>query len=423
MNHETTHLPYGLRVVTVPLKERKSVSIGLWASAGARDEEPKINGISHFLEHLVFKGTPTRTANDIKESVEGVGGSFNAFTSEECTCYLAKAASRHFEGVFDVLSDMVLNASLKQADIDKERTVIMEEIKMTQDQPANHVEEILADLMWPGHALGRPITGTLESVAALTRDELVNYRDAHYNPAYLTVVAAGAIDHKTLLTAAQSRFAARPGSREKIMHPHKSTQGAPQIRTHQKKTEQTHLALGIRGLPKEHPDEFALDLLSIILGGNMSSRLFNEVREERGLAYDIGSSVRKYNETGAFVVSAGVDPHKFGEALTVIVGELRKIATFPIENAELARAKEFFVGQMELGLENSMNNMLWAGESILALGRCQSPDEVAEKIMKVTPGDVGRVARALFLPGAMSLAAVGPLEANNETEALKALAG
>ncbi len=416
MNVEISTLSNGIRALAVPMKERRSVSIGIWVHTGGRDEEPRLSGVSHFLEHIVFKGTKKRTANQIKESVEGSGGSLNAFTSEECTCFLAKASSRQFETVFDVLADMVLDASITEADLEKERTVIIEEIKMTQDQPSQYAEEILAEIMWPGHALGRALTGTVETVTGLTRKDLVDYRDSFYNPGLITVVAAGDVTSKQLLEISERAFA---GSRKKTTRElglFRESSPKSLLRVVRKPIEQTHVALGLRTFAKEHPDEHALDVLSTILGGNMSSRLFNEVREERGLAYDIGTSVRKYHETGAFVVSAGIDAKKIREALEVILAELRRIAKEPPSADELRRAKEFTTGQLDLSLENTMNGMLWAGESMVSLGRCRAPEEVFAGIEKVTPDDVRRVAASLFEGKPLDMAVVGPVSESVERE-------
>jgi predicted Zn-dependent peptidase len=421
MNYEIKTLPNGLRIIAAPMKERLSVSIGIWVNVGGRDESPKLSGVSHFLEHIVFKGTATRSANDIKESVEGVGGSFNAFTSEECTCFLAKVASRHFENVFDVLADMTLNASMKPDDVEKERQVIIEEIKMTQDQPSHYVEEILAEEMWPGHALGRALTGTIETVTALTREEIVGYRDTHYHPGLITVVASGDVDMKRLVAAAEKRFGPARSAVRSPLGLYRHAPAPPHCRLVPKDTEQTHLALGMHAFGKEHPDEFPLEILSVLLGGNMSSRLFNEVREERGLAYDIGCSVRKYHETGAFVVSAGVDNHKAIEAVEVILCELKRTAREPVGEAELRRSKEFYLGQMDLGLENSMNTMLWAGESVMSLGRVRAPQEVAAAVEKVTAEDLRRVAETIFKTEALTLAVVGPSRGSLERDLAKHL--
>jgi predicted Zn-dependent peptidase len=391
MKTEIGTLPNGIRTIAVPMKERRSVSIGIWVHVGGRDEEPRLNGVSHFLEHIVFKGTKTRTANQIKETVEGSGGSLN-------------------------------DAAIADADVEKERQVIIEEIKMTQDQPAQHAEEILAEIMWPGHALGRPLTGTVETVSAFTRQDLVDYRDAHYNPGLVTVVAAGDVDAKRLADASARAFANVRKPASKSLGLFGGPQGKSTVRVFRKPTEQTHLALGLRTFGKEHADEYALDILATILGGNMSSRLFNEVREERGLCYDIGASVRKYHETGGFVVSAGVDAKKLREALEVTLAELRKIAAAAPGADELRRAKEFAVCQLDLSLENTMNAMLWAGESMVSLGRVRAPEEVFAAVERVSAEDVSRVAAGLFRGKPLDLAVVGPVADGAERELSELLA-
>ena len=382
--------------------------MGIWVHVGSRNETEGVYGVSHFLEHLVFKGTSSRTAAQIRESIEGVGGSMNAFTSEECTCFLAKTTSRNFESVFNTLSDMVLDASLDPKDIEKERTVILEEIKMTQDQPSQLVEEVLSEIVWPGHVLGRPIAGTHESVSGLTREKIKNYRDDYYAPHYITVAAAGDMDQKRLATAAANHFSAKKSKKDKRSTLFEQSQSRPALRFYSKETEQTHLALSLHAPAKDHPDEYAVDVLNVILGGNMSSRLFNEVREERGLAYDIGSSVRRYQETGAFIVSAGVDHKKSKDALAVILAELERITREPVKEDELNRAKEFYLGQFELGLENSMSQMLWNGENLMTLGALRDPEEIVRKIRRVTPEDLIRVASGIFKTSSLNLAMVGP---------------
>ncbi|MBI4353472.1 MAG: insulinase family protein [Candidatus Omnitrophica bacterium] len=407
---ELSALPNGIRVVTAPLKERKSAALGLWVHTGGRDEEPSKSGISHFLEHLVFKGTKTRSADQIKEAVEGVGGSLNAFTSEEYTCFLAKSSQEYFEKVFGVLSDMVLNAALRKRDLEKERTVIMEEIKMTQDQPSQYVDELLTELLWPGHALGRPLAGTLETVGGLTQENLKSYRDDHYQPDFITVAASGALSHRRVLRAAGSHFIKKASQRQKTASLFKNRQTEPRLKWFHKKTEQTHLALGIHSFPKDHEDVYALDILSVLLGGNMSSRLFNEVREKRGLAYEIGTAVRKFQETGAFIVGAGIDNRKVHEAVKVILKELRRTTRELVGKEELKRTKEFYLGQLDLALENSLDRMLWVGDSLVTLGRIRAPREVARRVGKVTAEDIRRVARKIFETRSLNLAAIGPLD-------------
>ncbi len=414
MAYEVTNLKNGIRVVSAPMKERKSVSVGIWTHVGGRHEEPRLSGVSHFLEHIVFKGTKTRTANQIKESIEGVGGSMNAFTSEEFTCFLAKIARKHFDSVFDVLSDMVLAASITETDLEKERTVIMEEVKMTQDQPSQLADELLAEIVWPDHALGRPLAGTLQTVAGLSRADIAGYRDRYYQPNLITVAAAGDIDHAALVRATERNFNGPATAAAPPLEIFRARQDRPRIKIFKKDTEQMHLSLALHSFSKDHPDEYVLDVLIAILGGNMSSRLFNEVREERGLAYDVGSFVRRYHETGAFAVAAGVDTKKAPEALSVILKELEKIARTPAPAEEIRRAKDFYLGQLDLSLENSMNQMLWAGENLVTLGKCRTAEEVSRRVEAVTADDLQRVADTLFKTNSLNLSMVGPLESERE---------
>ncbi len=421
MNYTISMLDNGVRVVAAPLKERRSVAVGIWVGVGARDEEPRLSGVSHFLEHVVFKGTGKRSADQIKQAVEGVGGSLNAFTSEEYTCFLAKCASRNFEEVFDVLADMTLDASLKESDIKKERTVIQEEIKMTQDQPSQLVDELLSEIVWPGHPLGRPIAGTIETVGAMSRDEIYGYMKRYYEPNLITVAASGDVTQAQLLRLTRKHFGKSKPGKGKSLDLFRPAQTGPQGKFHAKQTEQTHLSLGLRSFKKDDADEYALDILSVILGGNMSSRLFSQVREERGLAYEIGSGVRKYHETGAFSVDAGVDHKKAVEALKVILAELRKTADKPVTAGELKRAKDFYLGQLDLALENSMSQMLWIGESVTCLGRCKTYEEVLKAVNALTAADLKRVAGKLFTTNALNLAVLGPDAEKKRPELEKAL--
>lgn len=399
----------GVNLVWAPLGGRRSVSVGVWVCVGGRDESPELSGASHFLEHLVFKGTHRRTTYQIKEEVEGKGGSLNAFTGEEYTCFLAKTTAAHFDQTLDVLADMVTGATLRPEDLEKERTVILEEIKMTQDQPSQLADEILSETLWGGHALGRPIAGTVKTVGAMTRPQIVHFRDLYYRQPYLTVSAAGDIDLKQLSAAVLKAFVRPRGGgaapRRRLFG--RSASGR-RLSSLNKKTEQTHLCLGVLALPKDHPDEVPLDLLSVVLGGNMSSRLFNEVREERGLAYDIGTSLRRYTETGAFIVAAGVDGRKAPETVAVVLKELEKVTQTDIGEAELRRAKDFYLGQLDLGLENTMNLMLWAGEGALSARRHHTLAQLRAKVERTGPADLRRVASKIFRTRGLHLSLVGP---------------
>lgn len=408
----------GLRSAAIPMADRNSVSIGIWAAVGGRHETPEQSGISHFLEHIVFKGTRNRTASQIKESIEGVGGSLNAFTAEEHTCFLAKVSSKHFEDVLSVLADMVLSASIRKSDVDKERTVIQEEIKMTEDQPSQLVDEMLSQILWPDHPLGRPLAGTHETVAGISEKHLADYRDRHYTSANFTIVAAGGVRTPKFHESLEKLFIpGRKSAATPLGEPFRGGSKAPKVWARAKATEQTHLSLAAYSPEKGHPLEPASDLLSILMGGNMSSRLFNEVREERGLAYDIGSYVRKYHETGAFVVSAGVDHRKLSDALSVILEQLRRIADEPPGVEELKRAREFYLGQLELSLENTMNQMLYAGEFLLSMGRIKPLEEVIANISAVTPDGIREAARHIFQKP-FHLSVVGPDPKESELAAL-----
>ncbi|MEI8344652.1 MAG: pitrilysin family protein [Candidatus Omnitrophota bacterium] len=409
MDITTQIIDGGITAGVSPMRESNSVAVGFWMRIGGRHESERLGGVSHFLEHLIFKGTPTRTAARIKEAIEGVGGSMNAFTSEECTCFLAKIPKRHFEGVFEVLSDMTLNASLAEQDLERERQVILEEIKMVQDQPSQHVDELLSAILWPGHPLGRPLTGTQETVSAFKRADLSAYKNSFYTRDRMVVSAAGAVDILRLEALVRQYLGqAMPKSDPAIEEDFVPMSGARENSLLKKSTEQTHLALGVHGFCKDHPDEAVLDLINVILGANMSSRLFTQVREERALAYEIGSFVRKYRETGAYIIEAGVAHHKCDEAIRVIVGELLRLCGETIGADELRRAKDFFIGQMELGLESSMSRMLWIGDHLICPGLSRNPNEIASRIEAVSDGDVRRVAAQLFKPESLRLAAIGP---------------
>lgn len=408
MRLEIENLSNGLACVAAPIAGRESVSIGFWVKVGSRNETPVENGVSHFLEHMLFKGTAKRSTRQIKEEVEGVGGSLNAFTSEECTAYFAKCHKRNFENVFDVLSDMMLNATIPPTEVEKERTVILEEIKMTDDQPGQLVDEHLTQTLWPNHALGRPIAGTLKSVNSLKREVIAGYRDHYYQPSSMVVCATGAVTPNLVRRLSKKYFDSRAAKDAKPFDRYATSQEEPRIHLMDKGSAETHLAMGCRALERNHPDEVVMDLLSVLMGGNMSSRLFNEVREERGLAYEIGSHARKFHEVGAFEISAGVDRKKITQCFDVVLKELRKIKTELVGNEELRRAKDYYLGQMELGLESSMSQMFWYGESALLLGRLRSPKDIAKRIEKIRPADLRRVAKEIFKAERLNLAVVGP---------------
>ncbi len=404
-------LDNGLCCITHAMPGRGSAAVGVWIRTGGRYENRRNKGISHVLEHLVFKGTRKYSCRQIKESIEGIGGALNGFTSEEVTCYLAKLPARSLERGIDVLSDMVVNPLLAQKDIDKEKHVILEEIKMYKDLPQSYVHELLDDLLWPDQPLGQPIIGTEKSVGSITRETLLQYKQYHYTPSNIVVSAAGSLQHKTVASLARGIFARLKSYSPNAFSQAQENQRAPQLKVFGKQTEQTHVAMGFHAFKREHPLRHAAALLHIMLGANMSSRLFNEIREKRGFAYEIGTAVKRFHDTGAFIVHAGVDNRKVIEALALVLKELAKASSRLVGAPELRRAKEFYRGQLMLTLEDTLEHMLWIGETTTTLNKTYALPDIVAEVDKVTPSDVRDAARAIFREDNLNLALIGPMEA------------
>ncbi len=409
----------GARLIYKRMPGISSVSLGIWFNTGSRNEELPINGISHFLEHLVFKGSKKYTSEQIKGSIEGVGGSLNAFTSEENTCYYAKFLGKHFKGIFDVLSDMSLQPLLNKADIEKERTVIIEEIKMYKDLPQYQVGEIFDKLLWMDHPLGRNIAGSVESVAGITPSQLKEYHDLWYSPQNIVVSCAGDIDECLVEKDTEKYFGRLNTGGKRTVIPFICQEDGPRIQLLHKPIEQTHINLGFPALNRSHHDRFALGLMHIILGGNMSSRLFNEVREKKGLAYEIASHVKKLKDTGAFFVHAGIDNRNLVKASELIFEELEGLRSKKVSNEELRRAKDFYIAQTQMALDDSMEHMLWMGESITNLGFLQTKEELRRLIEKVSSADILRLAREVIDWKRLRFAAVGPQSTSHEDKIRK----
>ncbi len=400
----------GLKLATEEMSHMESVSIGIWIHAGGRHETKPNSGISHLLEHLLFKGTEKRDMSAIKQEIEGRGGSFNGFTSEEHTCYLVKVLAKDAELGIDILSDMVLHPRLEESEIAKEKDVIIEEINMYKDIPAHYVHEVLAEMMWPDQPLGMPLAGTVESVRSISRNDLVSYREKYYNPGNMLVIEVGRIDEEATagLVAKYLSGAARgDASKFKAI---KIAQASPSLRLYKKQTEQTHVALGIHSTDRYHPDKYALSLLHVLMGANMSSRLFHIVRDEMALCYEISSSVRRYEDCGAFVISAGVDHKKMVRAMEIIMRELARIKKEPVAEEELKRAKEYYKGQLLFALEDTMSHMLWLGEKMISGEDDLSPRKVLNRIDAVSAEDIMRVSNDIFRDDRMNLAVIGPME-------------
>lgn len=408
--YKKTVLDNGLKVITHPMNEVESVALGIWIKVGGRYESAEFKGIAHFLEHLVFKGSKKYSCRKIKESIEGIGGSLNGFTSEELTCYLVKLPRQYLDLALDILSDMTINPLLLAQDIDKEKAVIIEEIKMYKDLPQGYVYELLDELLWPSQPLGMTISGTIESVNRITRKDLSSFKAKYYTPLNIVLSASGKLGHNKFTKRVEKIFYDTGDKNINTFLPVKEEQDKPQLKLFPKDTEQTHLALGFHSLKRDHSLRYALGLLHIILGANMSSRMFNELREKRGLAYEIGTQVKYFQDTGAFIVHAGIDNRKVNEAVELILKELEKIRNSPVSINELRRAKDFYLGQLMLALEDTLDHMLWIGESTVTLNEVHSLKDIIGRVERVRRKDIQEAARSIFKERNLNLSLIGPLK-------------
>ncbi|MFA4989620.1 MAG: pitrilysin family protein [Candidatus Omnitrophota bacterium] len=403
-------LANGLKIITYKMPERQSAALGIWIRVGGRFENAGNKGTAHFLEHLLFKGTKKYSCRRLKESIEGIGGSLNGFTSEECTCYLVKVPASHCHAGLKVLTDMVVNPTLPPKEIEKEKTVILEELKMYRDLPQSYVYELLDNLLWPQQPLGEPIIGTVESVKSVNRERLSDFKRKYYTASNIVVSACGNLDTDKLEQDVERAFSGFKRAKLNIFPAAKEKQGTPAWTILNKDTEQTHMALGFRSFKREHSLKHALGMLHVVLGANMSSRLFNELREKRGLAYEIGTVVKRFQDTGAFVVHAGIDNKKVPEAIKLILGELRKSSEELISDGEFKRAKEFYTGQLKLALEDTLDHMLWIGETTLMSDKTFSLDKIISEVSRVDKSTIRAVARKIFRDANINLSLIGPLK-------------
>jgi predicted Zn-dependent peptidase len=403
-----SRLENGMRVVTATMPQVESVSMGVWVGAGGRCEPEVWSGASHFIEHMLFKGTKRRSARDISQAIEGRGGDINAFTQEENTCYYARVAAEHTWEAMDVLTDMYLNASFAAADVAKEKGVVIEEILMYRDQPQHQVEEILAQLLWSEHALGRPLTGSPETVKGLGRRELMAYKAKHYTPRNTVIAVAGKVDHDSCVECIKALMGKEKTAPKRTFVPVTASVAQVLMQLESKDVEQAHLAIGFRGFGRHDRRRYALKLLSVILGENMSSRLFQVVREQHGLAYAINSTAHLFHDTGAFVISAGLDRDRLEAAVKLVVRELNRVKDTLVGKAELGRARDYAVGQIRMGLESTSSQMMWIGEHFMSYGYLIQPEEIIAALRAVTAEEIRRLAEDLLRPGRSSVAMVSP---------------
>ncbi|HET7466328.1 MAG TPA: pitrilysin family protein [Candidatus Dormibacteraeota bacterium] len=406
--HRVRVLAGGARLVTASMPQRLSASLVLMFGAGSRLEDERLAGVSHFIEHLCFKGTTRRpTPKEIADAIEGIGGFINASTDKELTAYWARVPAEHMELGLDVLFDIVSNSKLALADIERERSVILEELKSYQDQPQEHVQNLLEELIWPGHALGRDIAGTLDSVAHLTRDDILEYANAHYRLPNLVVGAAGMVEDSVVADAVSARLALPLDSDGAVAPEPPGPLGSPNLVLRRQQTEQAHICLGVRALSYMHPDRYALDMLNTVLGEGMSARLFLNIRERLGLAYDVHSFTQKHRDTGYLGLYLGVDPKNAIRALEAAIAEMRRLADEDVEPEELARAKEFTKGRLRLDLETTNGVAFWLTYQQLVMGTIRTIEDELALVDAVTAADIRRVAKDV-LSGPMQMAVIGP---------------
>jgi predicted Zn-dependent peptidase len=407
---ERTDLDSGIRILSERMPGVRSATLGAWVGAGSRDERPELSGATHFLEHLLFKGTQARSARDIAEAFDAVGGDVNAFTTKEFTCFYARTLDADVPMAVEILADMLRNSLLKEEDVAAERQVVLEEIAMHEDAPDDIVHDLFAETIWPDHPLGRRVQGRSETVAAMSRDDLEAYWREHYVPGNLVIAAAGSLEHEALVEWVAKAFRDAPvGPRR----PPRSGEEGPAFHARltvvERPIEQVHLAYGTAGVARNDPRRWAFGVLNAVVGGGMSSRLFQEIRERRGLVYSVYSSHSSFAETGLFSVYAATGPERVGEVLRLVRDELDRVLDGGITGEELARGKGHLRGSLVLGLEDTSGRMSRLGKGELCHGEILSPDEVVARIDAVTLEDVARVARETIGSHPWSLALVGPV--------------
>ena len=410
---QKTLLDNGLRVVTSTMPHTRSVSVSFFVGAGSRYESDELAGVSHFLEHMLFKGTARRpTAQQIAEEIEGVGGVMNAATDKELTVYWAKVGHQHFERCLDVLADALLHSQLVPDEIEKERQVIIEELAMTEDNPAELAGLLIDEVLWPNQPLGRDVGGSKRSVSSLSREQICAYVDQQYVPENTVLAVAGNVEHDVVVSQAREHLGAWQRGPFGPPYPALDGQQAVRVGLKSKKTEQTHLCLAVPGYSADHPDRYALDVLNAVLGEGMSSRLFLEIRERLALAYDVHSWVSHFRDAGCAVIGAGVDPKKVEPTIKAILGELDRLDA-GVPESELHKAKEFIKGRIQLRMEDTRAVSSWLGGQELLRNEILSVDDVLNVIDRITGDDLSRVSSQLFRPDRLNLAVVGPYKSED----------
>ncbi len=406
-----TTLDNGVRIVCEKIPHVRSVSVGVWVGTGSRSESKLNNGISHFIEHMLFKGTETRTAKQIAESIDNIGGQLNAFTGKECTCYYSKTLDTHFDTSIDVLSDMFFNSNFNKKDMDVERKVILEEIGMYEDSPEELVHDILSESVWDGNSLGYSILGTQESLSKINASTIKEYMRDNYTPSNVVISVAGNFDYDKIIHSVERHFGNWTVNNSNTTDFEKAEFKSSR-RVKEKETEQVHICMGFEGIEHGNDDMYALLAVNNILGGGMSSRLFQKIREEKGLVYSIYSYPSSYKNAGLFTIYAGMNPEHTKTVTDLIIKQIKALVKNGIDVEEIERSKEQLKGNYILGLESTSSRMNSIGKSELLLGRINTPEEVLKKIDNINHERVSDVIKRIFNLDKMSFTAVGNISSD-----------
>lgn len=409
MNVQRTDLDSGIRILTESMPGVRSVTLGVWVGVGSRDEPTEIAGVTHWLEHLLFKGTATRSARDIAVVFDEVGGELNAFTAKEFTCFYARTLDEHTPMAVEVVADMLQHSIIRDEDVMSERTVVLEEISMHEDQPDDVVHDVFLEALWGVHPLGRRVLGSTETIEAMTRDQIDAYYRLHYRPGNMVVAAAGSLRHEDVVAAVEKAFRDAPPSPQRGV---RTGERSPALRAGftavQRPTEQAHVVYGTGGLPRFDDRRWSLGVLNMALGGGMSSRLFQEVREKRGWVYSIYSVHSSFADTGTFDIYAGTAPGRARDVLALVRDEIDAVVSEGITEEEIDRGKGHLKGNLVLGLEDTSGRMSRLGKGELCHGEILTPDEIIAKIDGVTLDDVRRVAGEILGEQPWALAVISP---------------
>jgi predicted Zn-dependent peptidase len=403
-----TVLSNGIRVLTRRIPHVSSVSMGVWVGVGARDESPAESGLSHFIEHMIFKGTRRRSAYQIAKEFDAIGGHTNAFTTMETTCYYAKVVDTHLETMVDILTDIFLNSVFSPDEIDRERPVIVQEIGMLEDAPEEYIHLLAGESYWGDNSLGRSILGSRENLSRFDADSIIGFFGKCYQPERIVVAAAGNVHHAPFVDLIAPAFESVKASGKGF--PERKTPAATsRVSVHEKDLEQAHICLASRGVSISDPRRYAIALMNTIFGGNMSSRLFQEIRERRGLAYSVYSFISSFVDTGMFGAYAGIDPKDVAETTALILDEISRLHRSPVDRSELENAKEFTKGGLLLSAESVDNQMVRTAQNEINFERDVPIREVVEKIDAVTTEEISELAAELLGSGDLSLTALGPI--------------